>query len=98
MPLILISTSPVHRIWSAFLVIVFPAESPVYSVAPLHLRLRLIKPEELETSMISHGWLEDGGRLVLRQQPLLQRLEQYPGYGCWREAGGDLSLIEGTQP
>ena len=67
-------------------------------IAPLHLRLRLIKPEELETSVIRHGWLEDGGRLVLRQQPLLQRLEQCPGYGRWREAGGDLSLIEGTQP
>ena len=57
-----------------------------------------LRPEELETSVISHGWLEDGGRLVLRQQPLLQRLEQCPGYGRWREAGGDLSLIEGTQP
>ena len=67
-------------------------------IAPLHLRLRWIKPEELESGVISHGWLEDGGRLVLRQQPLLQRLEQCPGYGSWCEAGGELSLIEATQP
>ena len=37
--LILISTSPVHRIWSAFHLIVLPAGPPVYSVAPLGLRL-----------------------------------------------------------
>ncbi|MCS5692421.1 DUF4040 domain-containing protein [Cyanobium sp. FGCU-6] len=59
-------------------------------LGPLHLRLRLI--EEHSTTRDSHGWLEDGGQLVLRRGALLKRLQQSPGYGPWREAGGALRL------
>jgi putative multicomponent Na+:H+ antiporter subunit B len=59
-------------------------------LSPLHLRLRLI--EERSDPLDCHGWLEDGGRLVLRGGALLERLQQSPGYGPWREGGGALRL------
>jgi putative multicomponent Na+:H+ antiporter subunit B len=64
-------------------------------LGPLHLRLRLI--EEHSTANDSHGWLEDGGDLVLRRDALLERLRQSPGYGPWLEAGGALRLDPGLQ-
>ncbi|MEB3166506.1 MAG: hydrogenase subunit MbhD domain-containing protein [Cyanobacteriota bacterium] len=61
----------------------------------LHLRLRLVHdhtdPREC------HGWLEDGGHLVLRRAALLERLRQSPGYQAWLEAGGALGLEPGVQ-
>jgi len=64
-------------------------------LGPLHLRLRLIEgrsdPEH------SHGWLEDGGQLVLRRSSLLKRLRQSPGHAPWLEAGGALRLDPGVQ-
>lgn len=64
-------------------------------LGPLHLRLRLI--EERGDPEHSHGWLEDGGQLVLCRGCLLERLQQSPGYAPWLEAGGDLRLEPGGQ-
>jgi len=73
-----------------------PTEQLSRWIGPLHLRLRLIDPGAAEADC--HGWLEDGGRLVLRQRPLLLRLQQCPGYGLWCEAGGELTLAANPQP
>ena len=64
-------------------------------LGPLHLRLRLI--EQPGTSRDSHGWLEDGGQLVLRRSALLERLRRSPGCGPWLEAGGALRVDPGVQ-
>jgi putative multicomponent Na+:H+ antiporter subunit B len=64
-------------------------------LGPLHLRLRLI--EEPSTTKDSHGWLEDGGDLVLRRGAVLERLRESPGHASWLEAGGALRLDPGVQ-
>ena len=65
-------------------------------ITPLHLSLRLVEagtdPERC------HGWLEDGQRLVLRQRPLLERLQRQSGYGHWCDTGGALLLDPGVAP
>lgn len=72
-----------------------PEERLSQWLSPLHLRLRLIDgPSEPGDC---HGWLEDGGRLVLRRGPLLERLRRSPGYQQWLDAGGALSLAAGAQ-
>jgi putative multicomponent Na+:H+ antiporter subunit B len=70
-------------------------------ISPLHLRLRLrlrLHGAESGAEVGCHGWLEDGGRLVLRQRALQQRLQQSPGYHLWSESGGALGLDPGAQP
>lgn len=66
-------------------------------ISPLHLRLRLHGAGS-GAEVGCHGWLEDGGRLVLRQRALLQRLQQSPRYHLWSESGGALGLDPGAQP
>ena len=60
-------------------------------IAPLHLRLRWQSGD-------SHGWLNDHGQLVLRQPPLLQKLQRCPGYAQWNSSGGALQLAPDAQP
>ena len=73
-----------------------PEQRLIAWITPLHLRLRLVEagtdPERC------HGWLEDGQRLVLRQRPLLERLQRQSGYGHWCDTGGALLLDPGVAP
>ncbi|MEB3157247.1 MAG: hydrogenase subunit MbhD domain-containing protein [Cyanobacteriota bacterium] len=63
-------------------------------LGPLHLRLRLV--EACGDPPDCHGWLEDGGRLVLRHKALFERLRHTPGHEPWLEAGGALRLDPGA--
>jgi putative multicomponent Na+:H+ antiporter subunit B len=60
-------------------------------LSPLHLRLRLIRVDAGPPPSC-HGWLEDGGRLVVHHPPLAERLRLAPGYALWSQAGGALCL------
>jgi putative multicomponent Na+:H+ antiporter subunit B len=73
-----------------------PEERLCQWLSPLHLRLRLV--EAGADPGRCHGWLEDGGRLVLRQRALLERLRRCPGYGPWCDAGGALLLDAQVTP
>ena len=73
-----------------------PEERLCQWIGPLHLRLRLVEAGADRDRC--HGWLEDGGRLVLRQRALLERLRRCPGYGPWCDAGGALLLDPEVTP
>jgi putative multicomponent Na+:H+ antiporter subunit B len=66
-------------------------------IGHLHLRLHWISAAE-QSAAGGHGWLEDGGRLVLLHGPLLNRLQQSPGYSQWQQAGGELAIAPPSQP
>lgn len=66
-------------------------------ISQLHLRLHWISAAEHPTAG-GHGWLEDGGRLVLLHGHLLNRLRQSPGYSQWQQAGGELTIAPDRQP
>ncbi|MFN9872580.1 MAG: hydrogenase subunit MbhD domain-containing protein [Cyanobacteriota bacterium] len=73
-----------------------PEERLSQWISPLHLRLRLVDAGSDPDRC--HGWLADGGRLVLRQPALLERLRCCPGYRHWCEAGGALILDPEVAP
>lgn len=62
----------------------------------LHLRLRLqtSTPQQGDAALPSHGWLEDGNRLVLVLPGLYARMSQQPALQAWQQRGGDLLLAE----
>jgi putative multicomponent Na+:H+ antiporter subunit B len=66
-------------------------------IGHLHLRLHWISAAE-QSAAGGHGWLEDGGRLVLLHGPLLNRLQQSPGYSQWQQAGGELAIAPACEP
>jgi putative multicomponent Na+:H+ antiporter subunit B len=61
-------------------------------LAPLHLRLRLVASGEDPADPACHGFWRAGGRVVLRNPALQQRLMAAAGHGAWLAAGGCLEL------
>ena len=62
-------------------------------LAPAFLQMRLHLPDDdQEGALRCHGRLESGGRLVLHNRRLAERLSSLDGYRRWEENGGSLDL------
>jgi len=65
-------------------------------IGPMHLRLRLMTPDDDRNGQttVRHGWLEGQQRLVLTRPKLYRRLLDAPGYQLWLAHGGTVQLKE----